>query len=95
MHIVTYLPQDARVFTVAAQKAPQAPFPQTATVRIDGQVVGQAEFTDNLWHTLRYELEARSEGGNPFCIEIFVAPPWYDDSGRRLGLLYRDPPWAY
>ena len=75
VHIVTYLPPDARVFTVAAQKAPQAPFPQTATVRIDGQVVGQAEFTDNLWHTLRYELEARSEGGNPFCIEISVAPP--------------------
>ena len=94
VHIVTYLPPDARVFTVAAQKAPQAPFPQTATVRIDGQVVGQAEFTDNLWHTLRYELEARSEGGNPFCIEISVAPPWYDDSGRRLGLRYRDPPWA-
>ena len=32
VHIVTYLPPDARVFTVAAQKAPQAPFPQTATV---------------------------------------------------------------
>ena len=94
VHIVTYLPPDARVFTVAAQKAPQAPFPQTVSVRIDGQVVGQYEFTDSSWHTLRHELEARGEGGNPFCIEILVDPPWYDDSGRRLGLLYRDPPWA-
>ena len=95
VHTVSYLPPDARVFTVAAQKAPQARFQQTVTVRIDGQVVGQHEFTDNLWHTLRYELEARGEGGNPFCIEILVDPPWYDDSGRRLGLLYRDPPWAH
>ena len=95
VHIVTYLPPDARVFTVAAQRAPQATFSQTVTVRIDGQVVGQAEFTNSLWHTLRYELEARGEGGNPFCIEILVAPPWYDDNGRRLGLLYRDPPWAH
>ena len=91
-HIVTYLPPDARVFTVAAQRAKQATFPQTATVRIDGQVVGQVEFTDSSWHTLRYELEPRTEGANPFCIEIFVDPPWYDAGGRRLGLLYRDPP---
>ena len=94
-HIVTYLPPDARVFSVAAQKAPQASFPQTVTLRIDGQVVAQYEFTDSLWHTLRYELETRGEGGNPFCIEILVEPPWHDDSGRRLGLLYRDPPWAH
>ena len=94
VHIVTYLPADARVFTVAAQKAPQATFHQTATVRIDGQEVGQYTFTDSAWHTLRYELETRGEGGNPFSIEIAVAPPWYDDSGRRLGLRYRDPPWA-
>ena len=65
VHTVSYLPPDARVFTVAAQKAPQARFPQTVTVRIDGQVVGLHEFTDDSWHTLRYELEARGEGGNP------------------------------
>ena len=94
VHIVTYLPPAARVFTVAAQQAPQATFPQTVTVRIDGQEVGQYEFTDSVWHTLRHELKARGEGDNPFCIEILVDPPWYDDSGRRLGLLYRDPPWA-
>ena len=94
-HIVTYLPPDTRVFTVAARKAPRAPSPQTVSLRIDGQLVGQYEFTDSEWHTLRHELEARAEGGNPFCIEILVDPPWYDDSGRQLGLLYRDPPWAH
>ena len=93
-HIVTYLPPSARVFSVAAQKSPQAPFPQTAAVRIDGHVVGRYEFTDSQWHTLRYEFEARSDGGNPFCVEILVDPPWHDDSGRRLGLRYRDPPWV-
>ena len=95
VYTVGYLPPDARVFRVAAQKAPRAPFPQTVSVRIDGQVVGQHEFTDNSWHTLQYELEARGEDDNPFCIEILVAPPWYDESGRRLGVLYRDPPWAH
>ena len=94
-HLVAYLPPDVRVFTVEAQRAPQTPFPQTATVKVDGLVVGQAEFTDDVWRTLRYELEARGKGDNPFCIEISVAPPWYDDSGRPLGLLYRDPPWAH
>ncbi len=93
-HVVTYLPPDARVFTVDARKAPQATFPQTAVLRIDGQVVGEYELTDSSWHTLRHELEARGEGGDPFCIEILVDPPWHDDSGRRLGLLYRDPPWV-
>jgi len=94
-HIVAYLPPDARVFTVAAQRVPQATFPQTATVRIDGQVVGQTEFADSLWHTLRYDLKARGDGSNPFCIEILVDPPWHDDNGHPLGLLYRDPPWAH
>ena len=44
---------------------------------------------------LRYELEARGEDGHPFCIEILVDPPWYDDSARRLSVLYRDTPWAH
>ena len=57
-------------------------------------MVGQYEFTDSVWHTLRHELKARGDGGNPFCIEILVDPPWYDDDDRRLGLLYRDPPWV-
>ena len=92
VHVVTYLPPDAQVFTVAARKAPEVPFTQTASLRIDGQLVGQHHFTDGQWHVLRYDLEARAEGGNPFCIEILVDPPWHDDSGRQLGLLYRDPP---
>ena len=94
VHVVVYLPPDAPVFTVAARKAQQAPFPQTVTVRIDGQVVAQHKLEENSWHTLRHELQARGEGGIPFCIELLVDPPWYDDSGRRLGVLYRDPPWT-
>ena len=86
------MPPAAQVFTVAARKAPEVPFTQTASLRIDGQLVGQHHFTDGQWHVLRYDLEARAEGGNPFCIEILVDPPWHDDSGRQLGLLYRDPP---
>ena len=59
VHVVTYLPPDAQVFTVAARKAPEVPFTQTASLRIDGQLVGQHHFTDGQWHVLRYDLEAR------------------------------------
>ena len=93
-HIVTYLPPDARVFTVAARKASEASVPQSVTLKIDGVVVAEYELADNAWHTLRHELQAKGEGGNPFCIELLVDPPWYDDSGRRLGVLYRDLPWV-
>ena len=57
-------------------------------------MVAQHKLEENSWHTLRHELQARGEGGIPFCIELLVDPPWYDDSGRRLGVLYRDPPWT-
>ena len=93
-HVVTYLPPDARVFTVAARKASEASVPQSVTLRIDGQVVAEYELADNAWHTLRHELQATGKGGNPFCIELLVDPPWYGASGRRLGVLYRDPPWV-
>ena len=59
VHVVTYLPPDAQVFTVAARKAPEVPFTQTASLRIDGQLAGQHHFTDGQWHVLRYDLEAR------------------------------------
>ena len=59
VHVVTYLPPAAQVFTVAARKAPEVPFTQTASLRIDGQLVGQHHFTDGQWHVLRYDLEAR------------------------------------
>ena len=76
--LVTDRPPDAQGFTVAARKA----------------AASGPEFADNAWHTLRHELQAKGEGGNPFCIELLVDPPWYDDSRRRLGVLYRDPPWV-
>ena len=94
IQVVTYLPADARVFSVTARKAPQAAGPQMLTVRIDGRVVATRQLADNSWHTLRHVLQARHQAGRPFCVELLVDRPWHDESGRRLGVMYRDLEWT-
>ena len=51
---------------------------QTVTVRIDGDVVDQHVLADDAWHTLSYQVEARSEDSpySPFCIELLTSESW-------------------
>ena len=63
--------------------------PQTATVRIDGHVVGRLSLSGEAWRRLEFPVEARNVDDSPFCIELLVSPGVGDGDGRSQGVMLR------
>lgn len=91
---VIYIPPDARRFTLEARKAMAITPTQTVTIRVNGQVVGEREFSDDKWHKLTYELGSQDDGTNPIPIELLVSPGWRDSRDIRRGAMVRNFAWT-
>ncbi len=91
---VIYVPPDARRFTFEARKAMAVTPTQTVTIRVNGQVVGEREFSDDKWHKLTYELRSQDDGTNPICIELLVSPGWRDSRNIQRGAMVRNFAWT-
>ena len=63
---------------------------QTVTIRVNGQVVGEREFSDDNWHKLTYELRPQDDETNPICIELLVSPGWRDSRNIQRGAMVRN-----
>jgi hypothetical protein len=91
--VVTYLPADARVFSVEVRKPPGATVPQMLTVKIDGDVAARHELVGDSWLALQHPLPPRVQDVDPYCIELLVDPPWRGEDRRVRGAMYRAFQW--
>ena len=87
-YVVFYAAAESSRVTFDVRRMPGMATTQTVTVRIDGHVVDQHALADDVWHTLSYPVEARSED-SPFCIELLTSPAWYDATGESWGPMLR------
>ena len=87
IQVVTYLPADARVFSVSARKAPQAAAPQTLTVRIDGRGGGHPPTRGQLLAHAATRAAGSPSSGTAVLYRVARRPPLV----RRE----RSPPWRH
>ena len=88
-YAVFYAAPDTRRITFDVRKPSTARSPQTVTVRIDGEVVGEHRLADETWRTLAYPVAARDADDSPFCVELLVSPGRRAGEGSGSGVLLR------
>lgn len=88
-----YGPPDAHAFVIGVRST--ASTPQSVSISVRGDVVGEFVLNDHAWQTLRAPVPVGAAGTDGVRVDVLVEPTWRPDGeSRRLGVMTRTPTWA-